>query len=448
MSRLRLALFTPLNPLRSGISDHCEELLPCLGARADVDVVIDDYQPSNRRLREEFRIISPAEFLAGAASYDAAIYQIGNNLPQHAYMIPCLRRAGGIVVLQDYCLQHLVLGVTAGQGDVRPLVSALAHRHGDRAAALARRLVLSRANPNEYSFVAFFAGLCDAFMVHSEHMLALVRQDSPDVPSRFVPMGVTMPRELPPTDGLRRRYGLSDDDFVMASLSTLSAAKRTEVLFEALAAVKREHPRVRLLIVGGGQLGADAQGLVERLDLGANVIRTGWVSSEDYANLTALSDLVLDLRQTTGAETPNSLLRALGAGKAAVVTGYGAFLELPDSCCLKVPIAPDQADILGAAIRGLIEDPSRRRRMADAARRFALASLTLDQTADGYVDLVRELREQGGARRTIAPAAPPPRPVRMAVSSAYKLCRVGYLYNQYGVRGALRRVGSAIRARA
>jgi glycosyltransferase involved in cell wall biosynthesis len=307
--------------------------------------------------------------------------------------------------------------------------------------------MLNRLDPNDFSFVALFAGMCDAFMVHSEHMLARVRADFPEIPSRFVSMGVTMPDVLPSADGLRQRYGLAEDDFVMASLSTLSAAKRTEVLFEALAAVKQDCPRVRLLIVGGGQLGADAQGLVDRLDLGGNVIRTGWVSAEDYANLTTTSDLVLDLRQTTGAETPNSLLRALGAGKPAVVSGYGAFVELPDDCCIKVPIGNQQVSVLAAAIRGLIADSGRRIRMAEAARAFALANLTLDQTADGYVDFVHELRQRGPMRRRSAMDGAPARPIRMAVSSAYKLFRVGYLYNQYGVRGAIRRVGSAIRAK-
>jgi hypothetical protein len=38
---MRIAFFTPLNPVRSGISDYSEELLPFLGDLADIDIIAD-----------------------------------------------------------------------------------------------------------------------------------------------------------------------------------------------------------------------------------------------------------------------------------------------------------------------------------------------------------------------------------------------------------------------
>ncbi len=39
---MRLAVFTPLDPVRSGISAYSAELLPRLAGRHDIDVIVDE----------------------------------------------------------------------------------------------------------------------------------------------------------------------------------------------------------------------------------------------------------------------------------------------------------------------------------------------------------------------------------------------------------------------
>ena len=122
---MRIAYFTPLSPQHCGISDHSQELLPYLAPYADIDIMISgDYTPSDSRIREQFRIVDYREYLKDPGVYDAAVYQVGNNLRFHAYMMPCLRAAPGIVVLQDYCLQYLVLGMTLGRGEMNTLIES------------------------------------------------------------------------------------------------------------------------------------------------------------------------------------------------------------------------------------------------------------------------------------------------------------------------------------
>src|SRR6202023_2255367 len=54
-------------------------------------------------------------------------------------------------------------------------------------------------------------------------------------------------------------------------------------------------------------------------------------------------DLVVNLRYPAGGETSGSLQRALGLGKAVIVSDVGSFSELPDDICLKVPAGPGLA---------------------------------------------------------------------------------------------------------
>ena len=59
---------------------------------------------------------------------------------------------------------------------------------------------------------------------------------------------------------------------------------------------------------------------------------------EDFNGYMAACDIVLNLRYPTVGESSGTLLRALGMGKAVVVTDVGSFREYPDEICLKAPV--------------------------------------------------------------------------------------------------------------
>ena len=52
----------------------------------------------------------------------------------------------------------------------------------------------------------------------------------------------------------------------------------------------------------------------------------------------AACDIVLNLRYPTVGESSGSLLRALGLGKAVLVSEVGSFAEFSGDVCLKVPV--------------------------------------------------------------------------------------------------------------
>ena len=59
---MRIAYFSPLNPIRSGISDYSEDLLPHLADLVDVDLFVDGFQPSNQELAGRFCTYSIADY--------------------------------------------------------------------------------------------------------------------------------------------------------------------------------------------------------------------------------------------------------------------------------------------------------------------------------------------------------------------------------------------------
>ena len=109
---MRLAWFTPLAPVRSGISAYSREILPRLGRTHTIDVYLDRVVATTEetaaggadtsvRIRSAFAF----PFAHDARPYDLIVYQLG-NATCHDYMWPYLLRYPGLVVLHDGQLHH------------------------------------------------------------------------------------------------------------------------------------------------------------------------------------------------------------------------------------------------------------------------------------------------------------------------------------------------------
>jgi glycogen(starch) synthase len=94
-------------------------------------------------------------------------------------------------------------------------------------------------------------------------------------------------------------------------------------------------------------------------------------------------------------------LEAALNGCALVLTDIGTFRELWDGCADFVP--PGDAPALAAALSRQAEDPARRARLAEGARKRALRRYTSARMAEEYLALYRQLSAQH--RRAVPPPA-------------------------------------------
>src|SRR5436309_1793245 len=122
---MKLAFFSPLNPIQSGISDYSEELLSAMagatvGGRAvDIDLFVDrGYKPSNREIAGKFDVLPGRDFSRVASGYDSVVYQMGNS-PAHAYIYEALLKHPGVVVMHEFILHHLRIWMTLNGGKRR-----------------------------------------------------------------------------------------------------------------------------------------------------------------------------------------------------------------------------------------------------------------------------------------------------------------------------------------
>jgi SAM-dependent methyltransferase len=124
--------------------------------------------------------------------------------------------------------------------------------------------------------------------------------------------------------------------------------------------------------------------MIRALDLGANIRILGFAPIEDFVGYMAACDVVLNLRYPTVGESSGSMLRALGLGKAVLVSDVGAFHEYPDEICFKVPVGPGEEQYIFEYLNLLVSRPEFARSMGARARQWVARECSWDAVAARY----------------------------------------------------------------
>ena len=417
---MRIAFFSPLNPIQSGISDYSEELLPFLARGATVDLYIDQYKPSNAAITAQFAVRPAAEFPAAqqAAPYDSLVYQMGNS-PAHAYIYELLARYPGVVVLHEFVLHHLRMWMLLNAGRAGAYVEAMAGAYGGAGRALARRVLMGQ-HPTamfDYPLVEETIGRATGIIVHSAYLAGRVQAVRPDVPLAVVPMGVPLPPLLVQA-AARARLGLDPDLFVVASVGHLNPYKRLSVALRAFKALVMQAPRARYLLVGSASPNFNIRRMIGMLGLDAQVQVVGYAPPAQFADYLAAADVCVNLRYPTAGETSAALLRLMGAGLPTLVSDTGAFTELPDAAVGKVDIGGIEEEVLLEYLLLLARRPDVRQAMGHAARRHVARHHTLEGAARGYLTFLATLTGRPVDLSGLAIPSPPDDPPLAPPSAA------------------------------
>ncbi|MHB1416699.1 MAG: glycosyltransferase family 4 protein [Chloroflexota bacterium] len=398
---MRIAYFSPLGPRRTGIADYSEELLPYLGRRAEIDLFVDGYSPSNGDLVRQFPVHDYRELLAGqrAPEHDVLLYQMGNSAA-HEYIYRMLSRFPGVTVLHDHVLHHLIAEITMGRGDGASYIRELAYCHGPAGGAAARRAV-RRARDFPYLEYPANRRVLDASLgviVHSHYVRSLLTTDSPSTEIAVVNHHV-VPVE-PPIDGgdTRRGLGLGQEDVLFASFGLATPEKRLDVALRAYRCARERLPNSRYLIVGDILPGYELRRLVASLGLEDAVTWLGYVEKGDLLRYMAATDVGICLRWPTMGETSGTVLRLMGAGKPTVVSAVGWFAELPSDCCWQIGVGKEEEGLLTQAMLALGLDAQRRRGMGERALRHVKEHHSAERSAEEYIRFLTRVTEskEGG----------------------------------------------------
>lgn len=376
LPRLRLAVLTPLPPCRSGIADYNARFLPFLGEHFDIDLFVDGYKVEDDALVSCFRIFDAKDFPQVAKMYDAIVYELGNS-EFHAYMLPLLDEFPGVVGLHDAYLSGLFAYLYMGDGSY---VRRALDEHG----TLARRIYAPvQANPDpirdsvlHLPSIKRVLDRAIGVISHSPFNLELAREHYPQgwaAPYRIIPQMVVRPNGVSQDQRalLRTKHGFRQDDFIVATFGHITWTKWGDRIFDAvMESGLTDRKNFRLAFVG--ELAEDPFGktLGTRVrKLGSRARITGYLSEEEYAEYLHIADLGIQLRTNSRGGTPKGVLDCLSHGVPVIVNNDASYHDYPDDVVVKLPPAPDAAQI-GNAIKHLLDNPMRRMHLSKAGRSY------------------------------------------------------------------------------
>ncbi len=405
---MKLAWFSPLPPIPSGISDYTTEIVPYLAQKVEIDVVCPrpgafrkPHVPEGAKLRD------PVVFYREA--YDAVYYHLGNN-PYHEYIYTLARKNPEIAVFHDAVLHHLIAHVTieAGGDDARyeGILRGEYGERGTRLANLRRNAIATDYEKFLFPLTAHVAQKARGIVVHSQDAADRMREAAPNVPLVVIPHHAGEPPgavEGIDREEARRRLKLPPEAFVVGHFGFITRPKQPGAVVRGFWALHQEFPDAVLMMVGADHTGGALGRLVDQVGLRDSVRMAGYVDLEKFYIAMRACDAIINLRYPTAGETSGTLARSLAEGRAVIVNNYASWAELPPDVALKVEIDGPQDEQVGQHLLHLARDPVFRAGVEEHARAYAHEFLDPNRCRDLYISFAREVGGQENPATMILP---------------------------------------------
>jgi glycosyltransferase involved in cell wall biosynthesis/SAM-dependent methyltransferase len=419
--RPRLAVWSPLPPQPSGVSDYTAELLGVLRPWADAELFADDGFLPDQELLDAWPVFHYTAFERRRQwrPFDLVVYQLGASM-FHLYLLDAVQRWPGLLVLHDLTFSYVRMALFAGGMPAEEIRRELLESDGPEALreydALTRLEVSARSQAT-----AEFLGrrlmlrpLIAASLAQIVH-LPRAREELaalyPHAQVHAFPMGVEDPwRDAPPGGAaeLRRRHALPPDAFVVGVFGVADPVKRIDATIRAVARLARRVPGALVIVVGRfyqPEYRVALEQLAGELGVAARVHFFGQVAKGELNQLLLTCDAIVNLRYPSRKQMSATLMRAIAAGKPVAVTDVPDWAHFPPSFCYRVAADDAEDAKLAGWLEGLALDPERAAAMSRAAREHYLGHGTLQQMAERYRAVIEELTGRPGAAAMAPPAA-------------------------------------------
>ena len=393
--REKIAYFSPLPPIQSGISDYSVDILNEISQYFDIDVYIDKGYTYNCKLAENIQVFCYTQF--SPESYCNIVYQMGNSF-LHTYMIPYIQRYPGVVVMHKMNLHALAFAISGQKGKYGEYKKIIAFDYPQEQASIYIQGVKdgsTAVRDHDMPVNGFVTSNANGVIVHSKTAREELLRRNIGLRVKTIPSYVTI-SPLQDSAESKQRCSIQPSDMVIASFGIMATRKRTVQIAKAFSICVQKHPNIRLLLVGQN-FDVPIEDLLNEFDktgIGDRVTITGFVDDIDtFCNYIDASDICVNLRYPEYGESSGLLMRFLGRGRAIITTDIGSFAEIPDDCCIKVP-PPVQMDentevqLLADAMLSLIEDDVMRMQLQRNARKYAESYLDIRKIGKQYADFV------------------------------------------------------------
>ena len=162
----------------------------------------------------------------------------------------------------------------------------------------------------------------------------------------------------------RAALGIEPATIAVGTVTRLMPSKGNEYLVDAVPELTRRHPRVRVFIVGEGELQQELQAQAAALGITDRLVFAGF--QRDVAAVLAALDIVVFPSLWEG--TPLTAFEALAAGKPIVATDADGLLDILTHGEDAIIVPKRNSAALARGVIDLIEGPALAARLAAGAR--------------------------------------------------------------------------------
>jgi glycosyltransferase involved in cell wall biosynthesis len=229
------------------------------------------------------------------------------------------------------------------------------------------------------------ARLADAVIAPSRATALELARDYGCAVAAVIPNGVLAPGG----DAAPGAARSIDAELTVLYVGRLRTRKAVAVLLEAMSALGRRRPDLRLVIAGDGEQGAALRRRAAQPDLQGRVEFLGSLPRATIAEWYRRA-AVLCLPSTYEG-FPVTIVEAMAAGLPVVATRVAGVPEAVEEGRTGLLVPPEEDEALAAALEALLEDIDLRRRMGRAARTVFERRFTIDVVTAAHLALYEQI---------------------------------------------------------
>ena len=320
-----------------------------------------------------------------ALEVEVLITPMPDDPPWHSIQMACaMIKAGAIDLLHAHLPNAHVLAGIAGRLTGKPVLATL---HGHKVGML--DLEVHRSAGTHLSVV------CRQSYFHALGLGVSAGQLSCN------PNGVDTQAFQPrprPDSGLRQALGIPASAKVVGFLGRLSPEKGPEVFLRAALVAYARLPDTHFVFVGDGPLAPTLRESISRFKMTDRVHLAGL--RRDVP--TVLNDLDVLVSSSHSEAMPLAVMEALASGLPVVATRVGGvpdMIEHGDSGWL---VTPNDFEEIATRLQQILGTPDELARMGAAARRRAVATMSLSDTIEKMAGLMTRLVSERNPPRDVS----------------------------------------------
>ena len=390
----RLAIFTPMEPLKTGIATYVTKFIASLTKvkpELFIDIFIDDeYKPFIPECAR-VRVMNHRLFEINSFYYNSIIYQMGNDARFHSYMIPYIKKYPGVVEMHDIKIRAIYVSIMEvlkeSLKNFEILNSLKIFFKYPELIYFVITMLLGRIVNKENLLDRCFYR--NSFAIRKSRKI-IIRDNT--LCSRFrLPKKKCIPiihgidlKKLPcesEISKIRKRLEIGRYKFVIVTAGLIHNSKRIDKVFQALGNIKNIIPDF-LYVLAGESIwdGCSLESLIRIHGLEKHVRVTGWISNQEWFDYITIADVGINLRGNSSGEHSGPLVNFIERGKVILISDYDQYRIYPDEFAIKIGHGPDEVKAIADALIWIMNNPQYAKHAGKTARKYAEEILDFDNS--------------------------------------------------------------------